>query len=104
MSRFYPDRLATEQQAVEDLLRRAENMPVEGQRVTLDALHTQDETARRNVQEGGGDYLMPVKGNQPEIVATLKQRRKNLRRAFSPSASGRSGAALRDQPQPSRSP
>jgi hypothetical protein len=77
--------------AVQRLLPRVD---VEGQRVTVDALHTQDETARMIVQEGGGDYLMTVKGNQPEMVATLKKRRESLRRAFSPSASGRSGPTL----------
>jgi hypothetical protein len=77
--------------AVQRLLPRVE---LEGQRVTMDALHTQDETARLVVQEGGGDYLMTVKGNQPGIAATLRRRRNSLRRAFSPSASGGSGAAL----------
>ena len=77
--------------AVQRLLPRVD---LEGQRVTVDALHTQDETARRIVQEGGGDYLMTVKGNQPQMVATLKKRRESLRRAFSPSASGRSGPTL----------
>jgi hypothetical protein len=85
--------------AAQRLLARTD---LENQRVTLDALHTQTETARIIVQEGGGDYLMTVKGNQPGIAADLQARRNSLRRAFSPSASGRSGAALRDQPQSSR--
>ncbi len=77
---------------------------LEGQRVTLDALHTQERTARIIVQEGGGDYLMTVKGNQPGIVADLETRRKSLRRDFSPSAPGGSCPALRDQPLSSRGP
>lgn len=77
-------------------------MDLEGQRVTLDALHTQERTARIIVQEGGGDYLMTVKGNQPGIVADLQTRRESLHRVFSPSAPGGSCPALRDQPLPSR--
>lgn len=67
---------------------------LEGQRVTMDALHTQDKTARIVVQEGGGDYLMSVKGNQPGIADALQKRRNSLRRSFSPSASRGSGADL----------
>ncbi len=77
--------------AVQRLLPRVD---VENQRVTLDALHTQAETARLIVQEGGGDYLMTVKGNQPGLAFGLQTRRNSLRGAFSPSASGRSGAEL----------
>jgi hypothetical protein len=35
--------------------------------VSLDALHTQDETARALVLEHGADYLLTVKGNQPTV-------------------------------------
>jgi hypothetical protein len=69
-----------------------------GQRVTLDAMHTQTHTARIIVQEGGGDYLMTVKGNQPGIVADLKTRRESLERDFSPSAPRGPCPAIRDQP------
>src|SRR5271166_3911632 len=37
--------------------------------VSLDALHTQDETARALVLEHGADYLLTVKGNQPTVRA-----------------------------------
>lgn len=77
---------------------------LEGQRVTLDAMHTQAHTARIIVQEGGGDYLMTVKGNQPSIVADLQTRRKSLQRDFSPSTPGGSCPTLRDQPLSSRGP
>jgi len=77
--------------AAQNLLRR---MDIEGQRVVLDALHTQTETARIIVQERGADYLLGVKDNQSGVAATLKACRKNLRRAFSPSASGGSGAEI----------
>jgi hypothetical protein len=63
-------------------------LDLEGQRVTLDALHTQAETARIIVQEKGGDYLLSVKGNQAGIAETLAACRKNLRHVFSPSGGG----------------
>jgi len=69
--------------AARELIQR---LDLEGQRVTLDALHTQTETAQLIVQEKGGDYLLSVKGNQAGVAETLAACRKNLRHAFSPSA------------------
>ncbi len=77
--------------AARELIKR---LDLEGQRVTLDALHTQLETARIIVQEKGGDYLLTVKGNQPGIAETLEACRKNLRHAFPPSTDGGFGAAI----------
>jgi predicted transposase YbfD/YdcC len=37
--------------------------------VTLDALHTQAETARHLVEDKHGHYLMIIKGNQPSLLA-----------------------------------
>jgi len=48
-----------------------ERVDIEGRFVSLDALHTQHETARAVVWEGGGDYLLTVKDNQPTLRATL---------------------------------
>ena len=45
-----------------------------GRLVSLDALHTQDETARRVVLEGGGDYLFTVKKNQPTLRANIEKK------------------------------
>jgi hypothetical protein len=42
-------------------------LDLEGRFVSLDALHTQDDTARAVVLEGGGDYLLTAKGNQPTV-------------------------------------
>jgi predicted transposase YbfD/YdcC len=42
-----------------------------GKVVTLDALHTQRETAQR-ILAGGGDYLMVVKGNQPQLKEAIR--------------------------------
>jgi hypothetical protein len=66
---------------------------IDGQRVLLDALHTQVETARQIVFDSGGDYLLTVKGNQAGIAETLGHLRRGLNRAFSPSASGRSSGS-----------
>lgn len=51
-----------------------------------DALHTQDETARKILFEGGGDYLLTVKGNQLTVEKTLETLFKQ--QGFSPSAHG----------------
>lgn len=68
--------------AAQTLLRRA---PIDGALVSLDALHTQTETARIIVQERGADYLLTVKGNQPTIQESVRQLHSGLQRAFSPS-------------------
>ena len=77
--------------AAQQLLR---TLPLrQGDKVTLDALHTQQETAQIIVQERGADYLLSVKGNQPGIAKTLAQQCAR-RRAVSPSAPSGPGAAL----------
>jgi len=75
--------------AAQTLLRRA---PIEGMLVTADALHTQSQTARIITQEKGADYLLTVKGNQPQLATTLRQLHAGNRRAFSPSVTGGSRA------------
>lgn len=45
--------------------------PVRDTVVTVDALHTQRATAQR-ILDQGGDYLMVVKGNQPQLYADLE--------------------------------
>ena len=54
-----------------------------GKILVADARHTQDETAKQIVLEGGGDYLLTVKGNQ----STLETNLANLfiKQSFSPS-------------------
>ena len=42
--------------------------PLDGALATFDAAHTNGETARKVVLEKGGDYLLPVKGNQPTLL------------------------------------
>ncbi len=74
------DQLATEGKgqelaAAEMLLGR---LPLKGRVITGDALLTQREVCQ-TVVEGGGDYLLPVKENQPTLLADIEE-------AFSPSA------------------
>jgi hypothetical protein len=53
-----------------------------GKIVIADALHTNFQTAQQILHQQGGDYLLTVKGNQPELKKTLE----NLfaERGFSP--------------------
>jgi hypothetical protein len=57
-----------------------------GRRVALDALHTQDQTARELVMEHGADYLFTAKGNQPTLYKNIAQRIPVPETGFSPSA------------------
>lgn len=75
------------QQLLRDIPLRA------GDKVTLDALHTQQETAQIIVQERGTDYLLCVKGNQSGIAETLMSQGAS-RRAFSPDTPDGLGATI----------
>ena len=46
---------------------------LEDRLVSLDALHTQDETARALVLQHGADYLLTVKGNQPTVRQQIEK-------------------------------
>jgi hypothetical protein len=59
-----------------------ERLDLDGTIALMDALHTQVETARGIVQEGGGDFVLFVKGNQETLQ---KQARHFLPEDFSPS-------------------
>jgi hypothetical protein len=48
-------------------------LDLDGRKVSLDALHTQDQTARELGLEHGADYLLTVKDNQPTLRATIEQ-------------------------------
>jgi hypothetical protein len=56
--------------AARQLLRRLE---VAGKMLVADAKHTNDATARQILFEGGGDYLLSVKGNQSTVETTLEK-------------------------------
>jgi hypothetical protein len=49
-------------------------LDLEGRLVSLDALHTQDETGRAVVLEAGGDYLLTVKKNQPTLWENIQNK------------------------------
>lgn len=49
-----------------------QRIDLDGRLVSLDALHTQTQTAREIVLEHGGDFLMTVKGNQPTVQAAVQ--------------------------------
>lgn len=55
-----------------------------GKILVADAMHTQDETAKQILFEGGGDYLLTVKGNQSTLETTLATLFE--KQSFSPSA------------------
>jgi Domain of unknown function (DUF4338)/DDE_Tnp_1-associated/Transposase DDE domain len=59
-----------------------ERLDLDGTIALMDALHTQVETARGVVQEGGGDFVLFVKGNQETLQ---KQASHFLPEDFSPS-------------------
>ena len=61
-------------------------VPLENKTTLADALHTQVETAREILFEGGGDYALTVKKNQKELVQTLTTLL--TRSDFSPSVDG----------------
>jgi hypothetical protein len=50
-----------------------EDLNLQGRFASLDALHTQTETARDIVLKAGGDYLLSVKDNQPTLRQNLEQ-------------------------------
>ena len=49
------------------------HLDLTGAVVTLDALHTQAETARHLVEDKHAHYLMIIKGNQPSLLAATAQ-------------------------------
>lgn len=65
-----------------ELLRR---LDLDGRLVSMDALHTQDDTARALVLEHGADYLFTVKANQPTVKENIERLVSAPDGAFSPS-------------------
>ena len=69
--------------AARDMIGRTD---LEGRMVSLDALHTQSQTARQLALEAGADYLLTVKDNPKGIRQTLKTLLPQTPAAFPPSA------------------
>lgn len=66
-------------------------LDLDGRKVSLDALHTQDQTARELVLEHGADYLLTVKDNQPTVRANIERLVEPPPTSFSPSADRNAG-------------
>lgn len=60
------------------------HLSLEGHFVSLDALHTQDETSRMLVMGAGGHYLFTVKDNQPTIRSNIENKVAAPEADFSP--------------------
>jgi len=63
-----------------------QRLDLDGRKVSLDALHTQDQTARDVVLEHGGDFLFTVKDNQPTVQQNIQRIVTAPPADFSPSA------------------
>jgi hypothetical protein len=63
-------------------------LDLDGRKVSLDALHTQDQTARDLVLQHGADFLLTVKDNQPTVRANIEKLVPALSALFSPSTDG----------------
>jgi hypothetical protein len=64
-----------------------DQLDLAGRTVALDALHTQDQTARELVMEHGAHYLLTVKDNQPTLRGNIEKKVPAPPVGFSPSAS-----------------
>lgn len=60
-------------------------LDLDGRKVSLDALHTQDQTARELVLEHGADFLLTVKDNQPTVRENIERLVEAPPAKFSPS-------------------
>ena len=59
-------------------------LDLDGRKVSLDALHTQDQTARELVLEHGADFLLTVKDNQPTAASRTSRNSSPPRRRIFP--------------------
>ena len=76
-----------------------------GRTVAMDALHTQDQTARELVLDHGAHYLLTVKDNQPTLRQNIQQKVPAPPVGFSPSAGdGDPGPHRREKQRSSREP
>ena len=74
-------------------------IPVTGRLVSLDAMHTQHQTAGQIVIEAGADYLLTLRDNQPTLLETAQTLVPN---AFFPSGPG--GTQKADGPNAGEQP
>jgi hypothetical protein len=69
------------------------DLDLNGRFVSLDALHTQTETARDIVLEGGGDYLLTVKDNQLKLHQNIQKLLPAPKAGFPPLAANAHGVS-----------
>jgi hypothetical protein len=69
------------------------DLDLKGRFVSLDALHTQTETARDIVLDGGGDYLLTVKDNQLKLHQNIEKRLPAPKADFPPLAANAHGVS-----------
>jgi len=82
-----------------------EKLDLEGRLVSLDALHTQTETARDLVQEHGAHFLLTAKDNQPTLHQAIKKALPEVPAAFPPSGlDEHAGLHSGAQSKPARNP
>jgi len=62
-------------------------LDLEGRFASLDALHTQDETARRIVLDAGGHYVLTAKRNQLTLLANIQNKVTAPKADFPPTTS-----------------
>lgn len=60
-------------------------LDLDGRQVSLDALHTHEQTAHELVLEHGADYLLTVKDNQPTVWENIERQVEAPPATFSPS-------------------
>jgi hypothetical protein len=77
------DQKTNEIPVARDLFHR---LDLDGRKVSLDARHTQDQTARELVLEHGADFLLTVKDNQPTLRVHIEKLVPAPPADFSPSA------------------
>jgi hypothetical protein len=86
-SQYYLGSALVDQKTNEIPVARAlfHKLDLDGRKVSLDALHTQDQTARELVLEHGADYLFTAKDNQPTLRANIEKLVPAPPAGFSPS-------------------
>ena len=96
-----PGRAPKKENEIPAARRLLARIPIAGRLVSLDAMHTQHQTASQIVLEAGADYLLTLKDNQPTLLETAQTL---LPSAFFPSGQAGAGKAHRSngggQPRP----
>jgi hypothetical protein len=76
-----------------------DHLDLAGRTIALDALHTQDQTARELVLDHGAHYLLTVKDNQPTLRQNIQKKVPAPAVGFSPSANNSDPGSHRGEEQ-----